>query len=63
MNSVNKLLDKLDMVVRDVKIATMYQCLSIWTDWKYAKKIEYLKNEFHLSDKRIESIIRDSSKD
>ena len=62
----HKLLDQVDMEIRNISIVTAWDIMSLLTDYNYEQKIEWLMNEYHLSDKRIENIIkeyRDGSKD
>jgi len=50
---------KLDQKIRDEKIRILWDYMENWTDVKYTKRIEYLMDQFNLSYKRIEAIIRE----
>ena len=56
----NKLNDVLDVEIRNVQIVTSWDILTLLTDMKYVDKIAYLCNEYYLSDKAIEKILRQS---
>ena len=58
--NTNKLLGKLDDEIRNVQIVTSWDILTLLTDMKYKDKIKYLMDEYHLSDKAIEHILRES---
>jgi hypothetical protein len=49
--------EKLEQKIRDVKIKTIWDVMKTWTDISYAKRVEHLMKEFHLSYGRIENII------
>ena len=55
----NILMDKLDTEIRNVKIATTYAVLSVQTSMKYREKIKMLADEYYLSEKSIEKIVKD----
>ena len=55
----NKLLDKLDIEVRNLKIATAFTTLSDHTSLKYSERIKALADEYYLSYKSIERIVKD----
>lgn len=50
---------KLDQKIRNIKIKTLWEYMTNWTDVKYRVKIERLMEQFHLSYKRIEQIIKE----
>ena len=54
----NKLMDQVDIEIRNISIVTAWDILSGLTELNYNQKIEWLMNEYHLSDKAIEKIIR-----
>lgn len=55
--------EKLDQTVRNVEIATMYAVLTAYTELTYRDKIDAIASEYHLSEKRIESIITELKSD
>ena len=55
----NVLMDKLNIEIRNVKIATTYAVLSHQTNMKYKEKIKMLADEYYLSEKSIEKIVKD----
>tara|TARA_Y100000004_G_C8932334_1_gene420582 strand:+ start:1049 stop:1240 length:192 start_codon:yes stop_codon:yes gene_type:complete len=55
----NILTDKLNTEIRNVKIATTYAVLSAMTSMKYREKIKMLADEYYLSEKRIEYIVKE----
>ena len=54
----NKLMDQVDIEIRNISIVTAWDILSGLTELNYNQKIEWLMNEYHLSDKAIEKILR-----
>ena len=54
----NKLMDQVDTEIRNISIVTAWDIMTGLTNMNYNQKIEWLMNEYHLSDKRIEEIIR-----
>ena len=58
--NTNKLLDKLDVEIRNVQIVTSWDILTLLTKMKYSEKIKYLCDEYYLSDKAIEKILKES---
>ena len=54
----NKLMDQVDTEIRNISIVTGWDIMSMLTELSYKEKIEWLMKEYHLSDKRIEEIIR-----
>ena len=54
----NKLIDQVDTEIRNISIVTAWDIMTLLTELRYKEKIEWLVNEYHLSDKRIEEIIR-----
>lgn len=60
--NTTKLMDKLDVEVRNVQILTAYAVLSTFSKMKYKDKIRYLMQEHNLSNKAIEKIIKEASK-
>tara|TARA_B110000467_G_C18015629_1_gene312879 strand:+ start:253 stop:471 length:219 start_codon:yes stop_codon:yes gene_type:complete len=58
--NTTKLMDKLDVEIRNVQIVTSWDILSLLTKMKYVDKIKYLTQEYHLSDKAIEKILREA---
>ena len=56
--NMNKLMDQVDIEIRNISIVTAWDILSGLTELNYNQKIEWLMNEYHLSDKAIEKIIR-----
>ena len=59
---LNLIDDKLDQKIRDEKIRILWDYMENWTEVKYVKRIEYLMDQFHLSYKRIEAIVRAGKK-
>ena len=55
----NKLSEMLNVEIRNVKIATLYSAMSLQTSMKYREKIKILADEYHLSEKSIERIVKD----
>ncbi len=55
--NTNKLLEKLDLEIRNAKIATTWAVISELTDKSYKEKVQYLMDEYHLGYSRIEDII------
>tara|TARA_R100001463_G_scaffold126719_1_gene184517 strand:+ start:294 stop:497 length:204 start_codon:yes stop_codon:yes gene_type:complete len=55
----HKLMDQVDMEIRNISIVTAWNIMSLFTDFNYEQKIDWLMNEYHLSDKRIEEIIKE----
>ena len=55
----HKLMNQVDMEIRNISIVTAWDIMSLFTDYNYEQKIEWLMKEYHLSDKRIESIIKE----
>ena len=56
---LNLIDDKLEQKIRNVKIRTSWDVMSDWKHINYKQKIEYLMERYHLSLKRIESIIKE----
>ena len=56
---LNLIDEKLDQKIRNVKIKTAWGVMKTWTDIGYKKRIEALMEDYHLSYKRIEQIIRE----
>ena len=54
----NKLMDQVDTEIRNISIVTAWDIMSGLTELSYKEKIDWLMKEYHLSDKRIEEIIR-----
>ena len=54
----NKLMNQVDTEIRNISIVTAWDIMTLLTELKYKEKIDWLVNEYHLSDKRIEEIIR-----
>ena len=52
-------MDQVDMEIRNISIVTAWNIMSLFTDFNYEQKIDWLMNEYHLSDKRIEEIIKE----
>lgn len=57
----NKLLKKLEGEIRNVKIATTYQVMVMYTDLRKSQIVTLLAKNYFLSSKRIESIVREYS--
>ena len=55
--NTNKLLEKLDIEIRNAKIVTTWEVMGRMTDLKYKEKIQELMKEYHLGYSRIEDII------
>ena len=55
--NTNKLLEKLDIEIRNAKIVTAFEVMGEVTDLKYKDKIKKLMAEYHLGYSRIEDII------
>ena len=55
--------DKLDQKIRNVKIRTTWDVMKQWSDIRYAARIQMLMQEYHLSYKRIESIIKEEEEE
>ena len=53
--------DKLEQKIRDEKIRTLWGYMKNWTDIKYKVRIQHLMEQFHLSYKRIEQIVREGN--
>jgi len=53
----NKIKDKVSQEIRNAMIITSWDMLTLLTKMSYAEKIQYLIDEYHLSDKRIEQLI------
>ena len=45
--------------IRNVKIRTLWDYMKNFTDIRYGARIQQLMDEFHLSYKRIEQIVRE----
>ena len=56
---LNLIDDKLDQKIRNVKIRTMWDVMKRWTDISYTVRIQHLMEQYHLSYKRIEAIIKE----
>ncbi len=56
---LNLIDDKLDQKNRNVKIRTLWDYMKNFTDIRYGERIQQLMDEFHLSYKRIEQIIKE----
>ena len=54
----NKLMDQVDTEIRNISIVTAWDIMTGLTELSYKEKIDWLTKEYHLSDKRIEEIIR-----
>ena len=54
----NKLMDQVDTEIRNISIVTAWDIMTGLTELNYKEKIDWLTKEYHLSDKRIEEIIR-----
>jgi len=57
--NTNKLLDKLDIEVRNAKIAILWDYMSNETEKSYKERVRYLMKEYYLSYGRIEDIIQE----
>ena len=55
--NTNKLMEKLDIEIRNAKIVTAWEVMGRLTDLKYKAKIQALMEEYHLGYSRIEDII------
>ena len=55
--NTNKLLEKLDIEIRNAKIVTAFEVMGEVTDLSYKDKIQKLMAEYHLGYSRIEDII------
>ena len=55
--NTNKLMEKLDIEIRNAKIVTTWEVMGRMTDLKYKDKIQALMKEYHLGYSRIEDII------
>ena len=55
--NTNKLLEKLDIEIRNAKIVTAWEVMGRMTELKYKEKIQALMDEYHLGYSRIEDII------
>ena len=56
--NTNKLLDKLDIEIRNAKIVTTWEVLSRHTKLSYKEKIQVLMDEYNLGYHRVDKIIR-----
>ena len=56
--NTNKLLDKLDIEIRNAKIVVSWEILAMFTELSYDEKIKYLAGEYYLSYSRVEAIIQ-----
>ena len=54
----NKLMEQVDTEIRNISIVTAWDIMTGLTELSYKEKIDWLMNEYHLSDKRIEEILR-----
>ena len=50
-------MDKVDLEIRNISIATAWTIMGEMTDMKYREKIEWLMKEYYLSNKSVEAII------
>ena len=55
----NKLMDQVDTEIRNISIVTAWDIMTGLTELSYKEKIDWLMKEYHLSDKRIEEIVRE----
>jgi hypothetical protein len=55
--NTNKLMEKLDIEIRNAKIVTAWEVMGRMTDLRYKEKIQELMKEYHLGYSRIEDII------
>ena len=51
-------MDQVDTEIRNISIVTAWDIMTGMTELNYKEKIEWLMEEYHLSDKSIEKIIR-----
>ena len=58
--NTNKLLDKLDIEVRNTKIVVSWDVMTRLTKLSYKKKIEALMKEYYLRYSRVEDIIQEN---
>ena len=56
---LNLIDEKLDQKIRNVKIRATWDYMKNWTDIRYTAPIQTLMDEFHLSYKSIEAIIKE----
>ena len=54
----NKLMNQVDTEIRNISIVTAWDIMTGLTELSYKEKIDWLTKEYHLSDKRIEEIVR-----
>ena len=55
--------DKLDQKIRNVKIRATWDAMKLWSGIRYGERIHHLMQEYHLSYKRIESIIKEEEEE
>ena len=55
---LNMIDDKLSQKIRNVKIRTTWDAMKRWSDVTYKARIQALMEEYHLSYKHIERILR-----
>ena len=58
--NTNKLLDKLDIEVRNAKIVVFWDVMSRRIKLSYKEKVHALVEEYHLSYSRVEDIIQEN---
>ena len=51
-------MDQVDTEIRNISIVTAWDIMTGMTELNYKEKIDWLMEEYHLSDKSIEKIIR-----
>ena len=51
-------MDQVDTEIRNISIVTAWDIMTGLTELSYKEKIDWLTKEYHLSDKRIEEIVR-----
>ena len=51
-------MDQVDTEIRNISIVTAWDIMTGMTELNYKEKIQWLMEEYHLSDKSIEKIIR-----
>ena len=58
--NVDKLMDRLDIEIRNAKIVVSWDVMGNMTKLSYKQKVHALMEEYHLSYSRVEDIIQEN---